>query len=91
MVDPDFGGLRPTMFICGNDAGAKKTAAAICDEFGWDAEDMGPVEAARAIEPLCKLWCIPGSAAATGPRTRSSCCDKAYAIQVNKEGRRPKV
>ena len=60
MVNPDFGGLRPTMFICGNDAGAKKTVAAICDELGWDAEDMGPVEAARAIEPLCKLWCIPG-------------------------------
>jgi predicted dinucleotide-binding enzyme len=60
MVNPNFGGLRPTMFICGNDAGAKKTAAAICNEFGWDAEDMGPVEAARAIEPLCKLWCIPG-------------------------------
>ena len=60
MVNPDFGGLRPTMFICGNDAGAKKTVATICDQFGWDAEDMGPVEAARAIEPLCKLWCIPG-------------------------------
>jgi hypothetical protein len=60
MVNPDFGGLRPTMFICGNDAVAKKTVATICDAFGWDAEDMGPVEAARAIEPLCKLWCIPG-------------------------------
>ncbi len=60
MVNPDFGGLRPTMFICGNDAGAKTTVAAICNELGWDAEDMGPVEAARAIEPLCKLWCIPG-------------------------------
>ena len=60
MVNPDFGGQRPTMFICGNDAGAKTTVAAICDAFGWDAEDMGPVEAARAIEPLCKLWCIPG-------------------------------
>ena len=60
MVNPEFGGLRPTMFICGNDAGAKKTVATICDQFGWDAEDMGPVEAARAIEPLCKLWCIPG-------------------------------
>ena len=60
MVNPDFGGLRPNMFICGNDAGAKKTVAAICNELGWDAEDMGQVEAARAIEPLCKLWCIPG-------------------------------
>ena len=30
------------------------------DQFGWDAEDLGGVEAARAIEPLCMLWCIPG-------------------------------
>ena len=60
MIDPQFAGGRPTMFICGNDVGAKKTVAAICDEFGWDVEDMGMVEAARAIEPLCMLWCIPG-------------------------------
>ncbi|RBP12257.1 hypothetical protein DFR50_11486 [Roseiarcus fermentans] len=60
MVNPDFGGLRPTMFICGNDAKAKRTVAGICDQFGWDVEDMGALEAARAIEPLCKLWCIPG-------------------------------
>ena len=60
MINPHFAGGRPTMFICGNDAGAKKTVAGICDQFGWDAEDMGAVEAARAIEPLCMLWCIPG-------------------------------
>src|SRR5215207_6761320 len=60
MVDPDFGGRRPTMFICGDDAGAKATAGAILDEFGWDVADMGGVESARAIEPLCILWCIPG-------------------------------
>ena len=60
MIDPQFDGGRPTMFICGNDVGAKTTVSAICDEFGWDVEDMGMVEAARAIEPLCMLWCIPG-------------------------------
>ena len=60
MVNPDFGGTRPTMFICGNDAAAKGTVARILDQFGWEAEDMGGVEAARAIEPLCMLWCIPG-------------------------------
>ena len=60
MVNPQFAGGRPTMFICGNDAGAKKTVTQILDEFGWDTEDMGAVEAARAIEPLCMLWCIPG-------------------------------
>lgn len=60
MVNPDFGRVRPTMFICGNDAAAKGTVTHILDQFGWDTEDMGSVEAARAIEPLCMLWCIPG-------------------------------
>jgi 8-hydroxy-5-deazaflavin:NADPH oxidoreductase len=59
-VDPQFGGVKPTMFICGNDGAAKKTVADILDQFGWEAADMGTVEAARAIEPLCILWCIPG-------------------------------
>ena len=60
MVNPDFGGTRPTMFICGDDAPAKKAVAKILDQFGWDAEDMGGAKSARAIEPLCMLWCIPG-------------------------------
>jgi 8-hydroxy-5-deazaflavin:NADPH oxidoreductase len=55
MVNPHFVGGRPTMFICGNDASAKKTVAEILDQFGWESEDMGAVEAARAIEPLCRL------------------------------------
>ncbi|HTN83986.1 MAG TPA: NAD(P)-binding domain-containing protein [Sorangium sp.] len=60
MVNPDFGGVRPTMFICGDNAAAKKQVEGILDTFGWETEDMGSVEAARAIEPLCMLWCIPG-------------------------------
>jgi predicted dinucleotide-binding enzyme len=60
MVNPHFAGGRPTMFICGNDANAKRVVGQVLDQFGWDTEDMGAVEAARAIEPLCKLWCIPG-------------------------------
>jgi predicted dinucleotide-binding enzyme len=60
MVNPQFSGGRPTMFICGNDAAAKQTVAGILDQFGWETADMGSVEAARAIEPLCMLWCIPG-------------------------------
>jgi predicted dinucleotide-binding enzyme len=60
MVDPKFAGGKPTMFICGNDEGAKKTVTTILDQFGWEIADMGKVEAARAIEPLCILWCIPG-------------------------------
>jgi predicted dinucleotide-binding enzyme len=60
MVNPVYAGGKPTMFICGNDDAAKKTVTGILDQFGWEAEDMGQVEAARAIEPLCILWCIPG-------------------------------
>jgi predicted dinucleotide-binding enzyme len=60
MVNPRFDGVRPTMFICGNDEAAKKTVAAFLDQFGWETADMGKAEAARAIEPLCMLWCIPG-------------------------------
>ena len=60
MVDPDFGGTRPTMFYCGDDADAKATVARVLDQFGWDIEDMGGAIGARAIEPLAMLWCIPG-------------------------------
>ena len=60
MINPNFPGGRPTMFICGNNAAAKQTVQELLDGFGWDCEDMGAVEAARAIEPLCQLWCIPG-------------------------------
>jgi len=60
MVNPDFGGIKPTMFICGNHDGAKKEVSEILNKFGWEVEDMGGAPAARAIEPLCMLWCIPG-------------------------------
>jgi predicted dinucleotide-binding enzyme len=59
MIDPVYE-VKPTMFICGNDASAKKDVSALLRETGWEVEDMGKVEAARAIEPLCILWCIPG-------------------------------
>ena len=60
MVNPQFPGGKPTMFICGNDEIAKQTVGRILDQFGWETADMGKVEGARAIEPLCILWCIPG-------------------------------
>jgi len=60
MYKPNFNGIIPTMFICGDDDEAKKTITDILTSFGWETEDMGKIEAARAIEPLCILWCIPG-------------------------------
>jgi predicted dinucleotide-binding enzyme len=60
MVNPSFPGGTPTMFYCGNDPEAKQIVAAVLEQFGWDCADMGTAAAARAIEPLCQLWCIPG-------------------------------
>jgi predicted dinucleotide-binding enzyme len=59
MVNPQFTGT-PTMFICENDDVAKKAVSGVLAQFGWETADMGKAEAARAIEPLCMLWCIPG-------------------------------
>jgi 8-hydroxy-5-deazaflavin:NADPH oxidoreductase len=60
MINPQWKGGKPTMFICGNDEVAKRTVHSILDQFGWETADMGKVESARAIEPLCMLWLIPG-------------------------------
>ncbi len=59
MVNPAFK-EKPSMFICGNNTQAKKAVGIILEEFGWEVEDMGVAEAARVIEPLCILWCLPG-------------------------------
>ncbi|NDC40562.1 MAG: DNA-binding protein [Chitinophagia bacterium] len=59
MVNPKFT-ERPTMFICGNNMTAKNEVHEILNLFGWDVADMGKATSARAIEPLCMLWCIPG-------------------------------
>ncbi len=60
MVNPKLGGQVPTMFICGNEEKARAEAKELLAAFGWETEDMGTAVAARAIEPLCILWCIPG-------------------------------
>ncbi|MDI9356468.1 MAG: NAD(P)-binding domain-containing protein [Chitinophagaceae bacterium] len=59
MVNPSFES-KPTMFICGNNENAKKEVSEIVEQFGWETADFGKVESARAIEPLCILWCIIG-------------------------------
>jgi predicted dinucleotide-binding enzyme len=56
MVSPKFAGGPPDMFICGEDASAKQVVAGFCKNFGWGAVDMGGIEGARFLEPLCLLW-----------------------------------
>jgi len=60
MVNPQFEQGTPTMFLCGNDQAAKAEVSAIVRQFGWEPFDLGSIVAARALEPLCMLWCIPG-------------------------------
>ena len=60
MVNPDFPGGPPDMFICGNDANAKERVTDILKQFGWSVIDIGGIEGARLLEPLCILWVLYG-------------------------------
>lgn len=60
MVDPQFPGGPPDMFICGNDEAAKRTVTELCRAFGWPTIDVGGIEGARLLEPLCILWVLYG-------------------------------
>ena len=62
MVNPHYEQGTPTMFLCGDNAEAKAQVSEIVEQFGWEPFDCGGIIAARAIEPLCMLWCIPGFA-----------------------------
>ncbi len=56
MVHPSFPGGPPDMFICGNDDEAKRVVTTICRSFGWPVMDLGGIEDARDLEPICILW-----------------------------------
>ncbi|MGH1361851.1 MAG: NADPH-dependent F420 reductase [Burkholderiaceae bacterium] len=60
MIAPQYETGTPTMFIAGDDSVAKDQVSTLLKDVGWEVADMGTHRAARAIEPLCMLWCIPG-------------------------------
>lgn len=60
MVNPKFPGGPPDMFICGNDTAAKQVVTGFCTDFGWGAVDVGGIEGARLLEPMCILWVMHG-------------------------------
>jgi predicted dinucleotide-binding enzyme len=60
MVNPQFSQGTPTMFYCGNDEHAKNEVVWLIRQFGWKPYDCGTITSARALEPLCILWCLPG-------------------------------
>lgn len=60
MVRPKYSGGPPTMFIAGDDAGAKTTVSAILKDFGWDVADIGGITSARYLEAMCMAWLLYG-------------------------------
>lgn len=58
MINPQFPGGPPDMFICGNNPQAKKSVAAIIQEFGWSVIDSGGIEASRYLEPLAMVYIL---------------------------------
>jgi predicted dinucleotide-binding enzyme len=60
MVEPDFPGGPPDMFLCGNDEAARKTVAGLAAAFGWPVIDLGGIENARYLEPFAMVWIVYG-------------------------------
>jgi len=60
MINPAFEQGVPTMFMCGDNEAAKVEVSEVIRLFGWEPFDCGGIIAARALEPLCMLWCLPG-------------------------------
>ena len=69
MVDPGIVPGSHTMFMCGNDEGAKAAVAELLSGFGWPPEDimdLGDISAARGMEMYLPLWLRLWGAAGTG-------------------------
>ncbi|HEX9615409.1 MAG TPA: NAD(P)-binding domain-containing protein [Bacteroidota bacterium] len=57
MVNAKKTGGDPTMFVAGNDAGAKDQVKGILKQFGWtDIIDLGDITGARGMEMLLPIW-----------------------------------
>lgn len=56
MASPSYPAGAVSMFICGDDAAAKKTVAGLAEELGFEVVDTGPLMTARYLEPLAALW-----------------------------------
>lgn len=53
---PTAAGLRPVMFVAGDDEPAKATVTRLAEEIGFEGFDAGALRAARELEPLALLW-----------------------------------
>src|SRR5450432_4175662 len=53
---PKYGGLKPIMFLAGDDADAKHIVAQLAADIGFQPLDTGDLKIARLLEPTGMLW-----------------------------------
>ncbi|MCX6639719.1 MAG: NADPH-dependent F420 reductase [bacterium] len=56
MANPVYGQDSVSMFICGDDSGARQIVTDLTSELEFDVVDCGGIEMARYLEPLAMLW-----------------------------------
>lgn len=56
MANSQYGTGVPFMPVCGDDAAARHSVLELATRIGFDAVDMGPLSAARYIEPFAMTW-----------------------------------
>jgi NADPH-dependent F420 reductase len=56
MADPVYGSQGLSMMLCGDDAEAKKVAADLARQLGFEPVDVGPLRSARYLEAMAMLW-----------------------------------
>lgn len=53
---PAYDGVAATNFYCGDDAGAKAVVRQLIEAVGLEPVDLGPLAAARYLEPMTLVW-----------------------------------
>ncbi len=56
MADTRYPGGAPMMPVCGDDAQARQRVMALATLLGFDSVDLGPLVAARYLEPFAMTW-----------------------------------
>src|SRR5262249_41381514 len=56
MENPEYREGRSMMLYCGDDTQAKKVAAQLAADLGFEPYDVGPLAEARLLEPFALVW-----------------------------------
>jgi predicted dinucleotide-binding enzyme len=56
MANPNFRDRKAVMFVCGDDAAARKVVLQLASDIGFEPIDAGALSSARLLEPVAMLW-----------------------------------